>query len=159
MDKEEVKRALEPLRHPYEIAIYSSENYFNCGAIIRTAHSFLCKKIWMINFNKFYKKATMGSHKFENIVKTSLKDFLSINENRNIIAFERRKGLEAKDIFNYQYPDNPIMFFGSEKFGVPQVILDRFPVITIPLDGIHHDLNIATAAGIVMYDFLSKMRK
>lgn len=159
LNKEEIKLILEPRRLNYEIAIYSSENYFNCGSIIRTSHGFLCRKIWLIDFNKFYKKASMGTHKYENINKVSLEEFLSINSNRNIVLFERREGIKGNSIFTYQYPTNPIMFFGSEKFGVPEELLSTYPVVTIPLGGVHNDLNIAVAAAIVMYDYLSKQYK
>ena len=158
LSKEEIKAMLKPNRRTYEIAIYSSENYFNTGAVIRTGHAFMCKKFWLIDFNKFYKKASMGTHKYEDIEKISLSDFFHINRDRNIVSFERRQGLEGENIFDFEYPDNPIFFFGSEKFGVPQEVLNRSTVVTIPLEGIHNDLNIATAAGIVMYDFIGKTR-
>lgn len=156
MDKKDVITMLAPRRRPYELAVYSSENYFNFGAIVRTAHCFLCRKIWMIDFDKFYKKASMGTHKYENIEKVSLNEFLEINSNRNIVLFERREGIAFQSIFDFDYPDNPILFFGSEKFGVPDEIINKFPVVSIPMEGIHNDLNMAVAASIVMFDFVSK---
>ena len=38
--KEEIKETLDEIRHPFEVAVFSSENYFNMGAIIRAGHSF-----------------------------------------------------------------------------------------------------------------------
>lgn len=157
--KEEIRTALDEVRFPFETAIYSSENYFNAGAIIRTGHSFLCQKYWLVDFeqNKFYKKASMGTHKWENIEKVSLKDFLSLNKEKPIVVFERRAELTMVNIQDFDYPENPILFFGSEKHGVPEsVIKQAHAVVTIPLYGIHNDLNISVAAGIAMNDFVSK---
>jgi tRNA G18 (ribose-2'-O)-methylase SpoU len=150
--KEEIREVLDEVRHPFEIAVYSSENYFNMASIIRTGHSFLCKKFWMIDFNQFYEKATMGTHKWENVEKVSLVDFWEKIGNRPIVAFERRANLEAISLPDYSFPENPILFFGSEKFGVPDEVLSRaHSVVTIPLYGVHNDLNISVAAGMAMY--------
>jgi tRNA G18 (ribose-2'-O)-methylase SpoU len=156
--KEEIRETLNEIRHPFEVAVHSSENYFNMGAILRAGHSFLCRKFWMVDFDKFYKRATMGAHKYENIEKCTLNEFFERNVGRNIVAFEKRTGVESVDVQTYKYPENPILFFGSEKFGVPDDVIARAKtVVTIPLYGIHNDLNVAVAAGIGMYDFVSKM--
>lgn len=155
--KEEIRDALDDVRHPFELAVYSSENYFNMGAIIRAGHSFLCRKYWMVDFDKFYKKATMGCHKWEHTEKVSLAEFFERTANRNIVVFEKRPGIDSLDIHNFSYPENPILFFGSEKFGVPDEVIARAnSVVTIPLYGVHNDLNISIAAGIAMYDFVAK---
>ena len=155
--KEEIRDILKEVRHPFEVAVHSSENYYNMGSIIRVGHSFLCRKFWMIDFTKFYKRATMGTHKWEHVEKCIMSEFLEANSDRNIVAFEKRSGIESVNIQEYVYPDNPILFFGSEKFGVPEIILERAQdVVTIPLYGLHNDLNVAVAAGIAIYDFVSK---
>lgn len=155
--KEEIRETLDEVRFPYEIAVHSSENYFNMGAIIRAGHSFLCRKYWMVDFDKFYKKAAMGTHKWEETEKVTLAEFFEAIGKRPIVAFERRPDLDMVDIHSFEYPENPILFFGSEKFGVPDEIIKRaYAVVTIPLYGIHNDLNLSIAAGIAMNDFVTK---
>jgi len=154
---EEVKSTLDEIRHPFEVAVFSSDNYHNSGAIIRIAHNFLCKKIWMVDFDAYYKKAAMGCHKWENIEKVTLKEFQDLNTNRNIVAFERRPGLQSIDLRGYAYPENPILFFGSEKFGVPDQILEQSEtIVSIPVFGVHVDYNLAVAAGIAMYSWVEQ---
>jgi tRNA G18 (ribose-2'-O)-methylase SpoU len=158
--KEEIRSTLDEIRHPFEVAVYSSENYFNMASIIRTGHSFLCKKYWMIDFNQFYEKATMGTHKWEHTEKVSLDEFFEKTANRNIVAFEKRHNLESVDIQNFVFPENPILFFGSEKFGIPDRVIERAnSIVTIPLFGVHNDLNIAVAAGIAMYSWIEQHYK
>lgn len=155
--KEEICESLGEVRFPYEIAVHSSENYFNMGAIIRTGHSFLCRKYWMVDFDKFYEKAAMGTCKWEKIEKVTLAEFFGAIGTRPIVVFERRKDLKMVDIHTFEYPENPILFFGSEKFGVPDDIVKRaYAVVTIPLYGVHNDLNLSIAAGIATYDFVTK---
>ncbi len=156
---EEIRTALDDVRHPFEVAVYSSENYYNMGSVLRVAHNFLAKKVWMVDFTSFYKKAGMGTHKWESIEEATLTEFLTRNKDRNIIAFERRHNLTTKDIRNFEYPENPILFFGSEKFGVPDRVIEQaHSVVTIPVFGVHNDYNQAVAAGIAIYDFVSKLQ-
>ena len=106
-----------------------------------------------------YEKATMGTHKYENIVKDSIDDFMQFSAGRNIVAFERRHDLQTTDIRNFEYPENPILLFGSEKFGVPDILLERATnIVHIPQFGIHNDMNLSVAVGIVLYDFINKMK-
>lgn len=157
---EEIRETLNEIRYPFEVAVYSSENYFNMASIIRTSHSFLCNKIWQVDFTKFYKKATMGCHKYENIHKVSLDEFLEQTNDRNVVVFERNSVLTTKDVRYFEYPENPILFFGSEKFGVPeQIINSASSIVSIPMFGLHNDLNISVAAGIAIYDFINKHTK
>jgi tRNA G18 (ribose-2'-O)-methylase SpoU len=155
--KEEIKESLNEIRFPFEVAVYSSENYFNFGSIVRNAHGFLCSKIWMVDFTKFYKKASMCTHKWENIEKATLHEFLEQTKDRNIVVFERRGDLPCKDLRDFIYPENPILFFGAEKWGVPDEIVNAaHSIVTIPMFGLNNDLNVAVAAGIAMYDYISK---
>ena len=65
--KEELKESLKEIRHPFEVAVYDSSNYFNLGSIIRTSHNFLASKIHSVNLDAFYRPATCGTAKYEDI--------------------------------------------------------------------------------------------
>jgi len=158
--KEEIKETLNEIRHPFEVAVCNSDNYFNCGAIIRTSHNFLASKVWMLeDLERYYKKATMGARKWENVSASTTEQFLemALEGGRNIIAMERRPGLQTINLIHYKWPENPIMVFGSEKAGVPEPILKAArAVVSIPVYGVLNDHNVATSAGITMYDWVSK---
>lgn len=154
---EEIRSALDDVRHPIDIAVWSIENYFNFGSIVRISHNFLVRTIYAVDIPTYYKRADMGTHKFENIVKLPMQDFLSMSKERNIVAFERRADLESQDLRTFRWPSEPIAFFGSEKTGVPDAILERArAVVSIPMYGVHNDQNVAVAAGIGLYDFVTK---
>jgi len=163
--KEEIKKTLYEVRHPIDVAVYGLGNYFNIAGIIRTAHSFLVRDIYLIDVESsndpFYEKGTMGNHKYENIIKMSMDEFIAFveaNPSKNLISFERRPGLlSPKSIYSYSYPENPILLFGSEKSGVPDQLLSvSKDMVCIPQYGLNNDLNVATAFGIVVYDWLQK---
>jgi len=158
--KEYIREALGPVRHNLTLAIYHSSNYFNLGSIIRLSHGFLCKEIIAIDCDDFYKKATMGTHKWENIRHVTLKEFTEQTQHRNVVAFDRRPDLETKNLYEYDYPDDPILLFGSEKVGIPDECLNSATdLVGIPMYGLINDMNLANAVSIGTYDWLQKHYK
>lgn len=161
--KEYIRLALKDIRNPFEIAVYGIGNHFNLATIIRTAHNFLVKKIYILDSEGFYEKGTMGNHRFEDIYELPLNTFIEISkiEKRNLVAFEKRPGFRTTDIRDYQYPDNPILVFGSEKVGMPDSIIEYVGgwdnVVSIPGFGVNNDLNVGVAASIAMFDWIHKM--
>lgn len=169
-DKDEIRETLDKVRHPVSIAVFGSENYFNTGAIIRTAHLFLVQEIILVDIPKFYERAAMGTHKWENITHMTLCDFVrkhsvfSSSDNRIIVAMERRPDLDSKNLIHFKYPENPILCFGNEKTGLPDEIIDlarsHMPIggdiVSIPQFGLQNDMNLANAASVAVYDWIFK---
>jgi tRNA G18 (ribose-2'-O)-methylase SpoU len=160
--KEEIRETLNEVRFPVDVAVWHTDNYYNFGAIVRNCHNFLVRGIHAVEISPdsglMYEKATMGTHKYENIYKHSTEEFLNFCEGRPVIAFERRLGVVSEDLRDFVYPENAILLFGSEKGGVPDVLLNRADsVVSIPQFGIHNDMNLSVAVGIVLYDWVHKM--
>ena len=68
-------------------------------------------------------------------------------------------GAHSIDLFDWQ-PAFPLaVLFGNEVDGVSQPLLDLADAtIAIPMHGIKRSLNVSTAAGIVFYELLRKVR-
>jgi len=156
--KEEIREELNKIRHPVEVAIYGVDNYFNSGSIIRTCHSLLVKRIHLIECEKFYKKASMCTHKYENIEKyADLAEWCDWHWNRNVIAIEKKEQIKSKTLRTFEYPDNPILLFGSEKFGLPDWALQMSKeVVTIEQYGLTNSLNVSVCVGMVLQDWMTK---
>lgn len=161
--KEEIKKTLNEIRHPVDVAVYGSGNYFNTGTIIRACHNFLVSNIYLVDTqvqDAYFKKATMGSHRYENIHRTTLNDFFKFTDEnkKEVVAFERRPTLSTKTIYGFTYPKNPILLFGCERFGVPDEVLEKFPqnIVSIPQYGLLHDYNLSNCVAIAIYDWMNK---
>src|SRR5438105_2030450 len=74
LSTDEIKDELDKLRNDFSIAIVRAKNPFNVGAIIRVAHSFLVKEIFLIGTAPYYERAAMGMHKYETIVECATED-------------------------------------------------------------------------------------
>jgi tRNA (guanosine-2'-O-)-methyltransferase len=157
---EEIKQELDSKRFPVDVAVHSLDNWFNFGAVVRICHNFQVNSIIGVDLGSYYRKADLGTRKFESIIKLSMSDFLETYANRSIVAFESRPELETENLFDFVFPDNPILFFGSEKSGVPdQILKNAKNVVSIPMYGVHNDHNIAVACGIALYDWTKKYRE
>lgn len=157
---DEIKEELNKIRKPVDVAVYSSKNYFNMGAILRIGHNFMVNNYHAIACPAFYEKAAMTARPWEKeriIHYDSPEDFIEKIKNRNVVAFERRWGMSSEDIRCFKYPSNPILLFGNEDEGVPDVLLAFAKnVVSIPVFGLVTDFNVAVAAGIALYDWTVK---
>jgi tRNA G18 (ribose-2'-O)-methylase SpoU len=149
-----VRAALAPLRHDFSVAVYAGGNAFAVGAIIRVAHNFLAREVLLVGDAPFYEKASMGMEKYESVERLADEEALFAHvAGRPVWALEKdaaRRSLHAVTAF----PKDVVFLFGSERFGVPERVLDRCEdVVGIPIYGVNHSLPLAVSAGIVMNEW------
>ncbi|MGA2451018.1 MAG: TrmH family RNA methyltransferase [Polyangiaceae bacterium] len=149
-----VRAALEPLRNDFSIALWAPGNAFAVGAVIRIAHSFLAREVFLIGDEPFYEKATMGMHKYESIVMLANEsELLRTTRGRPIWAVEKeqsRRSLWGR----FTFPAGVVFVFGSERFGIPpEVLATADEIMGLPIFGVNHSLPLAVAAGIVMNEW------
>jgi len=82
---------------------------------------------------------------------------------REAIARERCWYFSARataSLWDARIPDGACLVFGNETQGLPARILEKHPerVYRIPMAGAVRSLNLATAAGIVLYDVLKGLQ-
>jgi len=157
MPDDEIRRELDRLRGPLRIAIQRSKNPFNVGAIIRVAHSFLVREIILIGDEPYYRRASMGMEKYENITKLPSEEaFLArvAQDDLQIVAIEKDHP-RVEGLWSYSFPtERPVLLFGSENEGVsPDLLATARAVVAIPMFGINHSYPVSVAAGIVMAEW------
>ncbi|EYF08971.1 TrmH family RNA methyltransferase [Chondromyces apiculatus] len=149
----EIREELAPLRSDFSIAICRAKNPFNIGAIIRTAHSFLAKEIFLIGSEPYYERAAMGMQKYENIVEhPDEATFLAAVAGRHLIGVERDHARQT--LWESPFPSGLVFLFGSENDGLsPELLVACHDVIAIPMYGINHSYPVAIAAGMIMCEW------
>lgn len=153
-DADTVRDALLPLRNDFTIALYTADNAFAVGAIIRVAHSFLAREIVLIGDAPYYEKASMGMERYESIVRVPSEEaFFAHVRGRPLWAVEKEAATTSVTAVE-RFPKDVVLLFGSERFGVPRSMLDRADqVLGIPIYGVNNSLPLAIAAGIVMNEW------
>jgi tRNA G18 (ribose-2'-O)-methylase SpoU len=153
-DAATVRAVLQPLRNDFSIAVVCAGNAFAVGAVIRVAHSFLVRELFVVGDGTWYAKASMGMDKYETIRRVAdVPALLAAVRGRPLWAVEKdhaRRSVHAVEAF----PAGVVLVFGSERFGLPREIVEAADeVLGIPMYGVNHSLPVAVAAGIVMNEW------
>jgi 23S rRNA (guanosine2251-2'-O)-methyltransferase len=136
---------------------------YNVGSVFRTADAFLLEAIYICGYtctppHKEIKKTALGA---EDTV--SWKHFenaqLAIQElntsGYTVFAVEQVEGSTLLNEVNYKSGDKIAVIFGNEVTGVEQSTIQQcVGCIEIPQAGMKHSLNIATAAGVVLWELV-----
>lgn len=149
----EQRALLEPLRAGMSVAVIRAKNPFNIGAIIRVAHSFLVREIFLVGTEPYYERAAMGMHRYERIVECPDEEaFLEAVRGRPLYSIERDHA--STTIWQTDYPEDVVLLFGSENDGVPARLLEASArVLAIPMYGINHSYPVSVAAGMVLCEW------
>ncbi len=134
----------------------------NIGMIFRIADALRINKIFLYNlkpdFNfKLLKKKSRSTSEFIPFeIISFIKNVEELHKNYYfIIADKTNKSIHYSD---YLYQNKNICFvFGSEKYGVSQEIIDLADAsVHLPMYGKNTSINVATAAAVILYDFVRK---
>jgi 23S rRNA (guanosine2251-2'-O)-methyltransferase len=153
-DKMPVIAVLENIRSAY-----------NVGSVFRTADAFLLQGIYICGYtarppHKEIKKTALGSEDTVNWAHFA-NAAAAIEQLRadgyRVYAVEQAIGSIHLQDFNRQSADKTALIFGNEVTGVEQsTIMLCDGCIEIPQGGTKHSLNIATAAGIVLWEMVRR---
>jgi len=153
LSTDEIREELSGIRHPFSIAVCRAKNPFNIGAIIRTAHSFLVREIFLVGTEPWYERAAMGMTKYETIVECpDEQTFLDAVRGRPLIGVERDHARTT--LWEAKMPDDLVFLFGSENDGLSEPLLAACTeILAIPMYGINHSYPVAIAAGMTMCEW------
>jgi tRNA G18 (ribose-2'-O)-methylase SpoU len=155
---EAIKADLDTKRHPFAAVLENFAYDFNIATAVRNANAFLASDVFVCGKRKWDKRGAVGTHKYQHVhyyqgwsdLSKKLKE-----EGFEIVVFDNIP--EAKNIFDFKWPEKPAMVFGAESVGVSSDALDAADhVIYIPQFGSTRSLNVGTASGIAMYDWAQK---
>jgi tRNA G18 (ribose-2'-O)-methylase SpoU len=153
LSTDQIRDELRGIRSDFSIAVCRAKNPFNIGAIIRVAHSFLVREIFLIGTEPYYERAAMGMQKYETIVEHEDEEaFLKAVRGRPLIGVERDHAKTT--IWEADMPPDLVFLFGSENEGLPPQLLGACDeIVAIPMYGINHSYPVAIAAGMVLCEW------
>ncbi|HMK04600.1 MAG TPA: RNA methyltransferase [Ferruginibacter sp.] len=138
---------------------------YNVGSVFRTADAFLINAIYITGYtcvppHKEIKKTALGAE--ENV---EWKHFASSKEAIDSLKEEGYKVFAVEQVVNslslqqveFKDDEKIAVIFGNEVSGVEQSTIELCDgCIEIPQLGMKHSLNIATAAGVVLWEIVRK---
>ncbi len=136
---------------------------YNVGSVFRTSDAFLVQAIYIIGYSakpphKEIKKTALGAEETVNwkYFKTSEEAIADARlEGFNVYAAEQAEGSFKLNAIGFEPDEKIAVVFGNEVTGVEQSTITLCDgCLEIPQLGMKHSLNIATAAGVVLWELV-----
>lgn len=148
---------------PVIVVLENIRSAYNVGSVFRTSDAFLVEAIYIVGYtsqppHKEIKKTALGAE--ESVqwkhFDTSAEAIICLRENGyNIYAVEQAEGSFKLNAISFEADEKIAIIFGNEKAGVEQSTISLCNgCIEIPQLGMKHSLNIATAAGVVLWELV-----
>ncbi len=151
---------------PLIIILDNIRSMNNIGSVFRTADAFIVEKIFLCGIsaippNKDIQKTALGStESVDWEYSESTYDLICnlMEKKIKIIAVEQTEDSISLEKFIPEKNQTYALVFGNEVKGVSQEVISLInKTIEIPQFGTKHSLNISVSAGILIWDFYSKI--
>ena len=150
-------------KFPIIIVLENIRSAYNVGSVFRTADAFLVEAIYIVGYSakpphKEIKKTALGAE--ETISWKHFKTAAEVieqlkNDGYKVFAIEQTEGSQSLQLMNIESSEKIAVVFGNEVTGVEQSTIHLCDgCIEIPQMGMKHSLNIATAAGVVLWEMV-----
>jgi len=131
---------------------------FNLGTLIRNSNAFVAAGVYIVGRRSFDRRSTVGTHKYEHVhyaenLEPLIQDLKS--QDYRIVVMDNIEG--SSSICDYCWQEKTVIIFGQEGIGVtPEALRLADDVVFIPQLGSVRSLNVGTASGIAVYDYMVK---
>ena len=163
LERKSVEEFRQSEKIPIIIVLENIRSAYNVGSVFRTSDAFLIEAIYIIGYSakpphKEIKKTALGA---EDTVtwkyfKTSPEAIAELRkEGFNIYAAEQAEGSYKLNAIGFESNEKIAVVFGNEVSGVEQATIHLCDgCLEIPQLGMKHSLNIATAAGVILWELV-----
>lgn len=157
MPDEEVKAELQRTANPFAVCFENWTGDFNIATGIRSANAFNAKAVYYVGNKKWDRRGAVGVHNYTDVIFIpTIEDLIELKKQYTFVGVDNVPG--SKSIDNHIWKENSLLIFGEEGTGLTPTMQTLCDVIVeIPMYGSVRSLNCATAAGIVMYSFVSEI--
>jgi tRNA G18 (ribose-2'-O)-methylase SpoU len=148
---------------PIILMLENIRSAYNVGSVFRTSDAFLVQAIYIIGYSakpphKEIKKTALGAEETVSwkYFKTSEEAIADARlEGFNVYAAEQAEGSFKLNAIGFEAEEKIAVVFGNEVTGVEQSTIALCDgCLEIPQLGMKHSLNIATAAGVVLWELV-----
>lgn len=146
------------------VAIEDVFQMHNASAVLRSCDVFGIQNVHVIEA-KFAqdldKNIAMGAEKWVDVERyTSSKSCVERLREQGYQIVATTPHTESCLLENYEITDKMALFFGTEKEGLSEVVLNEADAkLKIPMSGFSESLNISVSAAIILYDLTQKLKR
>lgn len=165
LENDEIREFLQKNSKGFSVLMENWEGDFNIGTLLRNANAFGAERVFYIGKRSWDRRGAVGTHHYTDIVHVEVPiEFRLLTTKYTLVAFENHvpdTDTETPygpiDLRNFDWPDNPLLVFGSESEGLSENVLEFCTyVVRIPQFGSVRSFNAGVSSGIGMYDYILK---
>lgn len=156
---EEIKSILQLTAHPFAVCCEHLIGDFNLGTVIRNANAFNAKKVYYLGDKKWDRRSALGVHNYTDVEwLPTIDDFLRLKNDYTIVGVDNVPG--SVPISSYNFVPNTLFVFGEEGVGLTPAMQSMCQdIVEISMYGSVRSLNCGVASGIIMHEFVSRLKK
>jgi 23S rRNA (guanosine2251-2'-O)-methyltransferase len=163
LSRKSVEEFREAEKSPIIVILENIRSAYNVGSVFRTSDAFLITAIYICGYSarpphKEIKKTALGAEETVDWkhLKTTVEAIAEVKAlGYKVFAVEQAEGSLMLNDTNFGPGEKIAVVFGNEVTGVEQsTILLCDGCLEIPQLGMKHSLNIATAAGVVLWELV-----
>lgn len=148
---------------PIVVVLENIRSAYNVGSVFRTSDAFLIEAIYICGYSakpphKEIKKTALGAEEtvYWKYFKTAVDAIEELKRRKyKVYAVEQAEGSYKLHAANFRQNEKIAVVFGNEVSGVEQSTIDLCDgCLEIPQLGMKHSLNVATAAGVVLWELV-----
>ena len=153
---------INPGACPWVVALVAPQDPGNVGTILRTMDAVGASALLLLDsavdpYHPGSARASMGAIFWHPIVCASFADFSqwAAKHHYHIYGTSAHGQVDCREVFSYKFP--VVLLLGSEREGLASVqaaICEK--LIRLPMQGRVSSLNLAVAAGVMLYDIYAK---
>lgn len=165
LNRKSVEEFKQADKIPVIAVLENVRSAYNVGSVFRTADAFLLEAVYLTGYtahppHKEIKKTALGAEEtvdWEHFRKTN--DAISVLREKGFLIFAAEQAINSYLLhkLNFEAGEKIAIVFGNEVTGVEQETISACDgCIEIPQLGMKHSLNIATAAGVVLWEIVRR---
>ena len=162
LGRKSVEEFKQAAKFPIVAVLENVRSAYNVGSLFRTADAFLIEAVYLCGYTAFpphkeIRKTALGAeetvtwHHFKDPV-----DAISDLRAQGYAVYAVEQAVDSWKLGSFSVEEDKVaVIFGNEVTGVEQSTIALCDgVIEIPQLGMKHSLNVATAAGVVLWELI-----
>ncbi|MDB9529840.1 RNA methyltransferase [Oscillatoria sp. CS-180] len=151
-------------RHPLKLCATLVQNPMNLGALCRTAEVFGLEQLVLPSLkwaeDQEFRKLAVSAHQWQPMTECSvdqLSHWMSQQQHQGMSIIALCRHNQAIPLPKFLFPKRSVLLLGRELTGIPEALIAQCnAVVEIPQYGQVDSLNVAVAAAIAIYAYLSQ---
>ena len=158
MEVEDIKKELRETANPFAICMEHLIGDFNFGTVVRNANAFNAREVFYLGDKKWDKRAAVGTFNYTDVTwLPTVEDFVKLRDQYVIIGVDNVPG--SVPVSSYSFSENTLLVLGEEGVGLTPAMQSMCRnIVHIEQYGSVRSLNVGTASGIIMHEFMRQMK-